>query len=555
MVDFRKKLLGLAGMAVAFAGMANAQGTLVCSSGQLSAAATFIRAEGQTEALPTINITGCANGIGNLLNSSANITVYFSPAVTVTSAVTGNPGSNSTEAQIISNTSNVPVYGTVNGSSIVFSGVPITNGTTSFTIDNVRVNATSIPTNPGQAPTAITAQAFVSGTNVTPGPTNAPAVAYALSGLSTTRITKEAAQANTGSNQSSPYGVCNSINGTAPATATFYANINENFQNAFRTKAHETTNIGVDPTVVNSGTRVKLTFANVPAGLNIFVPITVTAVATAAELGAGTIAVPNPPALPVLTLQNSETGATNGTSNNNSTAASSPSAVTGLGLVQVPVTNGSATAVYEVTVNNLGALDVFSVPVFLQAGTNAVTNQTGTMTVSTSFAPITAATTIPSFAVGNSSATVNVLSTTLCTTSLLFPFVTNQAGFETGLAISNTSKDPFGSAKPQSGTCTLNYYGTSATNPSSTLAPNTNETTGAPYQAGEAYAFTLTNALAATAGNPATFQGYIIAQCQFQNAHGFAYIVYNFPGTSSDTMGYLALVLGRGSNGAETLGH
>ena len=148
-----------------------------------------------------------------------------------------------------------------------------------------------------------------------------------------------------------------------------------------------------------------------------------------------------------------------------------------------------------------------------------------------------------------------MLSTSLCTTSLLFPFVTNQAGFETGLAISNTSKDPFGSAKPQSGTCTLNYYGTSATNPTSRSRRTPMKRRALLTRLAKAYAFTLTNALAATAGNPATFQGYIIAQCQFQYAHGFAYIVYNFPGTSSDTMGYLALVLGRGSNGAETLGH
>ena len=30
-----------------------------------------------------------------------------------------------------------------------------------------------------------------------------------------------------------------------------------------------------------------------------------------------------------------------------------------------------------------------------------------------------------------------------CVTNLLFPFVTNQAGFDTGIAISNTSRDPF----------------------------------------------------------------------------------------------------------------
>jgi len=31
-----------------------------------------------------------------------------------------------------------------------------------------------------------------------------------------------------------------------------------------------------------------------------------------------------------------------------------------------------------------------------------------------------------------------------CNTTILFPFVTNQAGFDTGLSISNTSRDPFG---------------------------------------------------------------------------------------------------------------
>ncbi len=35
-------------------------------------------------------------------------------------------------------------------------------------------------------------------------------------------------------------------------------------------------------------------------------------------------------------------------------------------------------------------------------------------------------------------------SITICRTVLLYPFVTNQAGFDTGLAISNTSTDPFG---------------------------------------------------------------------------------------------------------------
>src|ERR1700682_4444391 len=43
-------------------------------------------------------------------------------------------------------------------------------------------------------------------------------------------------------------------------------------------------------------------------------------------------------------------------------------------------------------------------------------------------------------------------------TRLLFPFVTNQSGFNTGMAISNTTADPFGS-RPQAGVCVVYYYG------------------------------------------------------------------------------------------------
>ena len=48
-----------------------------------------------------------------------------------------------------------------------------------------------------------------------------------------------------------------------------------------------------------------------------------------------------------------------------------------------------------------------------------------------------------------------------CSCNLLFPFVTNIAGFDTGVAIANTSADPFGTS-PQTGTVTLNYYGTTS---------------------------------------------------------------------------------------------
>ena len=50
--------------------------------------------------------------------------------------------------------------------------------------------------------------------------------------------------------------------------------------------------------------------------------------------------------------------------------------------------------------------------------------------------------------------TNNVITIEDCTTTLLFPFVTNQMGFNTGLAITNASKG--------SGSCTIDYSGKDA---------------------------------------------------------------------------------------------
>jgi RHS repeat-associated protein len=119
-------------------------------------------------------------------------------------------------------------------------------------------------------------------------------------------------------------------------------------------------------------------------------------------------------------------------------------------------------------------------------------------------------------------------------TNLLFPFVTNQAGFDTGLAISNTSQDPFGT-RSQTGACRINFYG---------------QTTGGgaapqPIQGSPLYALSSSGSgPRATSG----FQGYIIAQCDFQYAHGFAFI--SDLGARRLAEGYLALVLDDGVSGS-----
>jgi len=121
--------------------------------------------------------------------------------------------------------------------------------------------------------------------------------------------------------------------------------------------------------------------------------------------------------------------------------------------------------------------------------------------------------------------------------------VTSVTGFDTGIALSNTSADPFGTTAV-GGTCSLNFYGTGAPTPSTGVnAP------GGTQAGGSSTAFLLSSVAPG-------FTGYLIAQCTYQYGHGFAYIVYNFGQTSGATMGYLATVMPNRGTGAisESLG-
>jgi hypothetical protein len=117
----------------------------------------------------------------------------------------------------------------------------------------------------------------------------------------------------------------------------------------------------------------------------------------------------------------------------------------------------------------------------------------------------------------------------VCKTNLLFPYVLGGiAGFDTGIAITNTSEDPFGTSA-QSGACQLNFYGAEA--PDAFLTPSIGS---ASTDTGVMWADTAMHLAPA-------FQGYIIAICNFQYAHGFAFV--SDIGAHNLAMGYLALIL------------
>ncbi len=122
---------------------------------------------------------------------------------------------------------------------------------------------------------------------------------------------------------------------------------------------------------------------------------------------------------------------------------------------------------------------------------------------------------IPRFA--DTSMTFSSLILTPCQTVLLYPFVTNEAGFETGIQVANTTNMTIGTKAtftPQVGSCTLTFFGDSAPAAYTLTFPATPTTTSSASSA----AVTLSGA---TAGTP--FQGYVIANCNFQGAHGVSF--------------------------------
>ena len=132
---------------------------------------------------------------------------------------------------------------------------------------------------------------------------------------------------------------------------------------------------------------------------------------------------------------------------------------------------------------------------------------------------------------------VTFLTVAPCTTNLLFPWVLNFANADTGIAISNTSADPYGTI-PQTGTCTVNLFPTDKTTNNGVSAGAAVSITTAAVQAGSVWRTSLSGSSTFTG-----LAGYIIAVCNFQYGHGFAFITDNFPNSPNAAQGYLALLI------------
>ena len=281
----------------------------------------------------------------------------------------------------------------------------------------------------------------------------------------------------------------------------------------------------------DQGTRLKAVFNNVPNGVNLFVDTTATSnTFTPPVAGFITGAAGTTNAFDRAILTASEVGAFSAVG----ATSGAPTGTGGAGTAQLTVSNNTAVAVWEVLDSQASSFAVFNFGVWATYTAAPATNTPAlaTGTVNGSYAPISTLTTaqtssapIPRFA--DTSTATTLFTVVPCVTNLLFPYITTAFGFDTGIAISSTSTDPFGTAA-QSGTCTLNWYGTAFTGATPTPTVNSGTTwTGLGSQI-------LNNV---TGG----FTGYMIAVCRFQYAHGFAFV--SDLGARNLAMGYLALII------------
>lgn len=238
--------------------------------------------------------------------------------------------------------------------------------------------------------------------------------------------------------------------------------------------------------------------------------------------------------------------------------ASSPTAVAGLASTTGPggsysrseswgsSTSAAAWEIIQVAGQGQVYDDIyFAVDLYYTADTTAGIPGLGTGTVKLSYAPLSTLYAATSWSNGHprfidDADDMDLFTINSCSTSLLWPYITNQSGFDTGMVISNTSKDPWGNSE-QSGACMVYYYGFTT---GGGAAPAPVPTPVVP--AGQHAIWTLSSGgTVQTAGGTIAavpgFQGYAIAICQFQYAHGYGFI--SDIGATKLAQGYLALIL------------
>lgn len=304
--------------------------------------------------------------------------------------------------------------------------------------------------------------------------------------------------------------------------------------------------------VATQGTRLYVSFRNIPNGLTVSVPLTVT-------------------------LTSSTSGLTTGAARLVSTASNGANTSSGLVQATSGTIGSGLLAVYEIAFADPYQVENLTIPVTVAYDTANIASNLPepfkTAQVSGGFAPYYD----DSVAVHTAqSSTLNypvprfrnlpfpytdLFQINKCSCNLLFPFVTNATApggnYDTGIAIANTSALPgttygFKNSVGQEGAVQFWYYpALSSSAPVTTQCTNTTSPGTCPgtktVKAGETLTYILSQGSSTWGLDPraAGFTGYMVAQAQFQYCHAFAYISPQgaLPTTNGMSVGYLGLVL------------
>jgi hypothetical protein len=553
MVAFRKVLPVLA-LVVMMAAVASAQNaTFQCAAN--AGVPPLIRSEGLAEPVGdlTLNCTGgtntnplfvnvqiflSTNVTSNVLGSNVEALLMIDdpiPAAQCLGASPNTPPNQMGSSPSTECTANMWLGQSVSGSpgSVIWKGIPIVPpgsvGTRIIRISNVRANATGVPSG-SYVPGTITEYISITGSTSVPVANQPQTIAFVQDSLSVS------ISGTTGKQCTGP---------TSSASIKF----TELFPSAFRKKIENgdgeveqstpglnyvtesmfTNEAGVPGLgkagKANQGTRFIVKFKNVQNGVGVNVPNAVKSgtlyavlVAGAASDGSGSASVGIwPPD-------------TSGTSS-------------------VSLTSGAGFVVYEVMgvgagVNGLVEDQAFSITIGYSWTPNIGSNVPGlgTSQVAGGYGPISATITMSATApeprFKEKFTEGDMLTISACRTILLFPYITNQIGFDTGIVVANTSSDPLSgnSARQQQGACTLYYYGGTTGGGAAPAAQTTQV-----IPTGMQLVFTLSGGGTYGAPGAPGFQGYMFAICDFQFAHGYAFVTKM--GAVDIAHGYLALVV------------
>jgi hypothetical protein len=273
-----------------------------------------------------------------------------------------------------------------------------------------------------------------------------------------------------------------------------------------------------------NGTRIRLQFENVGPGVSIFVPITIRLQAFDAQnkRASPSTEKPLPSGAPGSGLRLGTLAFVPTDSEGNAETGGEFGPNLKLGLAALRTSDGRAFAIYQVNdsepIADKEARRRATIRVYVSYLGNSGLNLPGlgVTTLITAFDPqgISAAIgSANSFPHVGPQRTLFIINS--CNQSLVFPFVTDTDGADTRIVISNTSLDMFGTTT-QSGKVTFGFYGL--------IGQQWRSIRTDPIPAGEQLVFSLANG--GNYGMPAVpgFQGYVIAQTDFQYCHGMAFI-------------------------------